>query len=80
VLAGSIALGTVIWNERTRLALAWAASRRFVGRYGSYQAAARAIGQAAVAERRAIEARRRMDDPPPEFATGLPKHFLRRRG
>jgi hypothetical protein len=75
---GRTSLGTFIWNERTQQALAWTASRRFVGRFGSYKAAARAIGQTAVTARQMAEARRRLDDPDPPFATGLPGHFLRR--
>jgi hypothetical protein len=78
VYDGRLWLGTLVWNERTRLALAWNASRRFVGRFGSIKDAARAIGQAAGAERRAAEARRRLGDPHPPFVTGLPSHFLRR--
>jgi hypothetical protein len=78
VCDGTTALGAIIWNERTRLALAWTASRKFVGRFGSYQAAARAISRTAVTARQEAEARRRLDDPNPPFVTGLPAHFLRR--
>jgi hypothetical protein len=78
VYNGRVWLGTFVWNERTQQALAWNASRRFVGRFGSYKAAARAIGRAAITERQAAEARQRLDDPHPPFVTGLPEHFLRR--
>jgi hypothetical protein len=47
VYDGRMRLGTFIWNERTQQAIAWDALRKFVGRFGSYSAAARAIGQAA---------------------------------
>jgi hypothetical protein len=80
VYDGRVWLGTFIWNERTQQALAWNASRRFVGRFGSYKAAARTIGRAAIAERQAADARRRLNDPKPPFVTGLPSHFLLRRG
>jgi hypothetical protein len=78
VYDGRTLFGTFVWNERTQQALAWNASRRFVGQFGSYKAAARAIGQAAVTARQMAEARRRLEDPHPPFATGLPEHFLRR--
>src|SRR5579863_9433067 len=78
VYDGRAWLGTFIWNDATRQALAWNASRRFVGRFESYLAAARAIGAAAATENRAAEARRRLANPRPPFATGLPEHFLRR--
>jgi hypothetical protein len=78
VYDGRRRLGDFIWNEATRQALAWDASRRLVGRFGSYQAAARAISRAAVTARKAVEARRRLDDPTTPFTSGLPKHFLRR--
>jgi hypothetical protein len=44
VYDGQVWLGDFIWNEATAEALAWNASRRFVGRFGSFQAAARASG------------------------------------
>jgi hypothetical protein len=78
VYDGRVLLGTFVWNERTQQALAWNAARRFVGRFGSFKAAARAIGRAAITERQAAEARRRLADPHPPFATGLPEHFLGR--
>jgi hypothetical protein len=78
VYDGRVWLGTYIWNERTQQALAWKASRQFVGRFGSFRAAARAIGRAAITERQVADARRRLDDPNPPFVTGLPEHFLRR--
>src|SRR6267154_4057278 len=78
VYDGRTLLGTFVWNERTQQALAWNAWRRFVGQFGSFQAAARAIGRAAITERQAAEARRRLADPHPPFATGLPEHFLGR--
>jgi hypothetical protein len=78
VYDGRVWLGTFIWNERTQQALAWNASRQFVGRFGSYNAAARAIGRAAVTSWQTAEARRRLNDPNPPFVTGLPEHFLRR--
>jgi hypothetical protein len=70
-------LGTFVFNERTQQALAWDASRQFVGRFGSYRTAALAIGRTALTARQMAEARRRLDDPNPPFATGLPSHFLR---
>jgi len=78
VYDGRERLGRFIFNERTQQALAWDASRRFIGRFGSFKAAARAIGAAAVTERHAADARRRLNDPSPPFVTGLPEHFLRR--
>jgi hypothetical protein len=70
-------LGCFIFNETTKQALAWNASRRFIGRIDGYRAAARAISRAVVTKLQAIKARRRLDDPRPEFVTGLPEHFLR---
>jgi hypothetical protein len=78
VYNGRVLLGTFVWNERTQEALAWNASRRFVGRFGSYQAAAQAIGRAAVTAPQTAEARRRLDDPHPPFVTGLSEQFLGR--
>lgn len=77
VYDGRLWLGDFIWNEATCEALAWNASRRFVGRFGSFQTAARAIGQTAITARRVAEARRRLDDPRPAFQSGLPEHFMR---
>jgi hypothetical protein len=76
VYDGRRLLGVLILNEATDHALAWNASRRFLGRFEGHRAAARAIGQAAEIERRSLGARRRLDDPHPPFATGLPEHFL----
>ncbi|SRR5258708_3954056 len=78
VYYGQRLLGRFVLNESTDQALAWTAARRFIGRFEGYRAAARAIGRATVTERQAAEARRRLDDPQPPFATGLPEHFLRR--
>jgi hypothetical protein len=70
VYIGRQLLGRVVLNQATNLALAWDPARRFLGRFEGSKAASIAIGQAAV--------RRRLDDPHPEFVTGLPEHFLRR--
>lgn len=78
VYDGRMMLGTFILNERTQQACAWNAARRFIGRFGSFQAAALAIGRAAVTERQMAKARRRLNDPNPPFQSGLPSHFLRR--
>jgi hypothetical protein len=78
VYDGQRLLGIFIFNDVTRQALAWNARRKFIGRFVGYQAAARAISQAAVTELQAAEARRPLDDPNPPFVTGLPSHFLRR--
>jgi hypothetical protein len=43
-------------------ALAWNASRSFVGRFRSHQAAARAISRAAVTTQQSVEAQGWMDD------------------
>ena|SRR5579864_7433938 len=80
VYDGRLRLGDFIWNEATQQALAWNAARQFVGQFGSYQAASRAIGRATVTARQAAEARLRLDDPNPPFVTGLPQHFFLRRG
>jgi hypothetical protein len=50
---GQTCLGTVVWSESTRKAFAWNASRGFVGRFDSIQAATRAIGRADDIERKA---------------------------
>jgi hypothetical protein len=57
VYDGRVLLGTFVWNERTQQALAWNASRRFVGQFSSFRAAARAISRAAVSDLGAAEAR-----------------------
>jgi hypothetical protein len=69
-------LGVLILNEATNQALAWNASRQFLGRFGGHRAAAWAIGHDAETERKVLAARQRLDDPYPPFATGLPEHFL----
>src|SRR5216684_4801961 len=80
VSVGQRLLGSFIFNEATKQALAWNARRKFIGRFVGYQAAARAISRAAITERQAEDARRRLNDPNPPFVTGLPSHFLLRRG
>jgi len=50
VYDGRTWLGTFIWNEKTQQALAWSATRRFIGRFPAVTAAARAIGAAAALE------------------------------
>jgi hypothetical protein len=50
---GQTCLGTVVWSESTHRALAWNASRRFIGRFNAVKAAARAIGGAGDLERKA---------------------------
>jgi hypothetical protein len=77
VYDGQRFIGCFIFNETTKQALAWNASRRFIGRVDGYRAAARAISRAAVTERHAVEVRRRLFDPRPEFVTGLSDRFLR---
>jgi hypothetical protein len=79
VYYGQRLLGHFIVNEATNQALAWNASRQFLGRFDGYKAASRAINRAAVTERQRAEARRRLDDPNPPFASGLPEHFRGRR-
>jgi hypothetical protein len=78
VYDGRLWLGDFVWNEKTQQAWAWDTSRRFIGEFGSYRAAARAIGRHAAAEQQAAELRHRLDDRSPPFVTGLPEHFLRR--
>jgi hypothetical protein len=75
VYDGRTWLGALIWNETTQQALAWDASRRFVGRFSSIKAAADTITKAA--ELHVAEARRRLADLNAPFVTGLPEHFLR---
>jgi hypothetical protein len=50
VYDGQQLLGRLILNEATKQALAWNASRQFLGRFDGYKAAARAISRAAVSE------------------------------
>ena len=78
VYDGQQLLGRFIFNEATNQAVAWNAARQFLGRFGGFKAASRAISRAAVTEWRRAEARRRLDDPTPSFVSGLPEHFLRR--
>ena len=77
VYDGQQLLGRFIFNETTNKAWAWNASREFIGRFDGYKGASRAISQAAVTEWQRVEARQRLHDPHPPFATGLPEHFLR---
>src|SRR5436189_13635 len=74
VYDGRMMLGTFVLNERTQQACAWNVARRFIGRFDGYQTAARAIGGAAATALQEVEARCRLDDPTPPFATGLPEH------
>jgi hypothetical protein len=88
VYDGQRLLGFLILNEATNLALAWDASRHFVGRFDGHKAGARAIGSAKddrplnseggrkQPRSTSVEARNRMLDPKPPFATGLPARFL----
>jgi hypothetical protein len=76
VYDGQQLLGHFILNEATKQALAWNASRQFLGRFDGYKAASRAISRAAVTERQRTEAFRRLHDPHPPFASGLSEHFL----
>jgi hypothetical protein len=78
VYDGQQMLGRIVLNEATNQSWAWNAARQFLGRFDSYKAASRAISRAAVTEWQRVEARQRLDDPHPPFATGLPEHFLRR--
>jgi hypothetical protein len=59
VYDGRTRLGTFIWNEKTQQALAWSATRRFIGRFGAFIAAARAIGAAAASEQQLGEPKQR---------------------
>ncbi len=78
VYDGRLWLGDFGWNEKAQQARAWDTSRRFIGEFGSYRAAAGAIGRHAAAEQQEAEARHRLDDRSPPFVSGLPEHFLRR--
>jgi hypothetical protein len=80
VYDGRDRIGVFVWNEATREALAWNAARRFIGRFGSFRAAAQAIGCTAATERQSAEARRRLADPHPPFASGLSQRFMGRVG
>ncbi len=77
VYNGQQLLGSFVLNEATDEALAWNASRCFVGQFKGYKAAARGTRRAAATEQHAAEARRRLADPNPPFVTGLSEHFLR---
>src|SRR5215468_9376866 len=77
VYAGQQLLGRFILNEATKQALAWNASRKFLGRFDGYKAASMAISRAAVTERQRAEALRRLHDPHPPLASGLSERFLR---
>jgi hypothetical protein len=79
VYDGRLWLGDFVWNEKTQQALTWDASRRFIGQFGSYRAAARAIGQHAAAKRQAAGALHRLDDPSPPFVTGPSRAFFEAR-
>ena len=78
VYDGQQLLGRIILNQASNQTWAWNAARQFLGRFDAYNAAARAISQAAITEWQRLEARRRLDDPHPPFATGLPEHLFGR--
>jgi hypothetical protein len=77
VYDGQVLLGKFVWNKSSQQALAWDAARRFIGRFNSFRAAARAISQTTRAAEHMADARHHLDDPNPPYVTGLPEHFLR---